>query len=117
MIRAYLAELAERKHTKGALFVTARNFDKKPRRISRSTLRADIKRAFKRAGIFGDGVKTVHSLRHKAALAMIEGGADIRNVQKTLRHNSLQTTEIYLNERRRLTDAAERKISYGIEGE
>ena len=110
-----IAELAERKHTKGALFVTKRS--KKPRRISRQTLRANIKKAFKKAGILGDGVKTVHSLRHKAARAMIEGGADIRNVQKTLRHNSLQTTEIYLNETRRLSDAAERVISYGAEGE
>lgn len=115
VVRAYLAELAERKHTKGALFVTERT--KTPRRISRVTLRADIKRAFAKAGIFGDRVKTVHSLRHKAARAMIEGGADIRNVQKTLRHNSLQTTEIYLNETRRLSDAAERVISYGAEGE
>lgn len=115
VVRAYLAELAERKHTKGALFVTERS--KKPRRISRQTLRANIKKAFKKAGILGDGVKTVHSLRHKAARAMIEGGADIRNVQKTLRHNSLQTTEIYLNETRRLSDAAERVISYGVEGE
>lgn len=115
VVRAYLAELAERKHTKGALFVTERT--KTPRRISRQTLRGDIKRAFAKAGIFGDRVKTVHSLRHKAARAMIEGGADIRNVQKTLRHNSLQTTEIYLNETRRLSDAAERVIRYGVEGE
>ena len=114
-VRAYLAELAERKHTKGALFVTERDFEKKPRRISRSTLRADVKRAFARAGIFGNNVKTVHSLRHSAAEAMLSGGADIRDVQKTLRHNSLQTTEIYLNQKRRLKEAAERKISYGIE--
>lgn len=114
VVRAYLAELAERKHTKGALFVTERG---NMRRISRQTLRADVKRAFARAGIFGNNIKTVHSLRHTAAEAMIEGGADIRNVQKTLRHNSLQTTEIYLEETRRLSDAAERVISYGIDGE
>lgn len=116
-IRAYLAELAERKHTKGPMFVTERNFEGKPRRISRSTLRADIKGAFKRAGINVDRMKTVHSLRHSAARKALEGGADVRNVQKMLRHNTIQTTEIYVDESRRLTDAAERRISYGIEGE
>lgn len=116
-IREYLAELAERKHTKGAMFVTERNFDGKPRRISRTTMRADIKAAFKRAGINVDRMKTVHSLRHSAARNALEKGADVRQVQKMLRHNTIQTTEIYVDEARRLTHAAERKISYGIEGE
>lgn len=116
-IREYLAELAERKHTSGPMFVTEKNFDGKPRRISRQTLRADIKNAFKRAGINVNRMKTVHSLRHSAARKALEGGANVRNVQKMLRHNTIQTTEIYVDEARRLTDAAERVISYGIEGE
>ena len=116
-IREYLAELAERKHTKGAMFVTERNFDGKPRRISRQTLRADIKAAFKRAGINVDRMKTVHSLRHSAARKALECGSDVRQVQKMLRHNTIQTTEIYVDEARRLSHAAERTISYGIEGE
>ena len=115
MLRVYLAELAERKHTKGALFVTERG--KIPRRISRQTLRAGVKAAFKKIGIDVNNLKTVHSLRHTAARKALANGVPIRGVQQMLGHNDESTTQIYVDEARSLTEAAERSISYGAEGE
>ena len=38
-----------------------------------------------------------HALRHGFATAMIEGGADVRDVQVLMRHASVDTTQIYVH--------------------
>ena len=53
---------------------------------------------------------TPHSLRHTAATLLIEGGIDIRFVQRQLGHASIATTELYTHVS---DDALERAMSRG----
>lgn len=71
-----------------ALFVNHRG-----ERLTRQGLWLIIKRYVKQIGI--NELVTPHTLRHSFATHMLNGGADLRNVQKLLGHANISTTQVY----------------------
>ncbi len=63
------------------------------RRLSRSTVQTLLHSYGLMAGI--PHSVHPHALRHACATHLLEGGADIRHIQKILGHRDLHTTEIY----------------------
>lgn len=59
--------------------------------IGRQAVGAAIRDAMRRAGIDA----TPHQLRHYFATALFANGADLLTVQKLMRHESVQSTQIY----------------------
>ena len=79
-------------------------------RMSRITMFHIIKELAQQAGI----TKPIspHTLRHSFATHLLEGGANIRQVQELLGHESIVTTEIYTHlDRTHLTEVVEDKFS------
>ena len=60
---------------------------------NKRTIQQIVKNASKKAGI--KKKISPHSLRHSFATHLLEGGADIRYIQKLLGHKNLQTTQVY----------------------
>lgn len=71
-----------------ALFLT-----QKGERISRSVVYRTVKAELQRGGV--QGKKSPHVLRHTFATHLLNGGADIREIQELLGHASLQATQVY----------------------
>jgi len=71
-----------------ALFLNHRG-----KRLTRQGLWLIIKGHVQEAGL--DTNVTPHTLRHSFATHMLDGGADLRDVQKLLGHANISTTQIY----------------------
>lgn len=71
-----------------ALFLT-----QKGERISRSVVYRTVQEELARAGV--QGKKSPHVLRHTFATHLLNGGADMREIQELLGHASLQATQVY----------------------
>ena len=71
-----------------ALFLTIRGC-----RISRSGVYRLVNRVLTEAGV--QGKKSPHVLRHTFATHLMNGGADMREIQELMGHASLQSTQVY----------------------
>ena len=76
------------KSSEKALFLTH-----KGKRISRTTVYRIVKEELGRGGV--QGKKSPHVLRHTFATHLLNGGADMREIQELLGHASLQATQVY----------------------
>ncbi|MEA1973873.1 MAG: tyrosine-type recombinase/integrase [Candidatus Cloacimonadota bacterium] len=71
---------------------------------SKRSVQKIFKRTLRKSNIKKNA--SVHTLRHCFATHLLEGGEDLRKVQKLLGHKSIKTTEIYTH----VTDVAISKI-------
>ena len=65
------------------------------RRLSARRIQAICKEAMRDIGL-DEHAYSAHSLRHTCAVMLINAGVDAYDVQKYLRHSSIDTTEIYI---------------------
>lgn len=79
--------------------------------LSSSGIRRMVKDRFREAGI-RDLSKSTHSLRHSAISAVIRGGGTLLQAQRFARHESPDTTQIYIHEAERLENPPELLIQY-----
>ncbi len=71
-----------------ALFLTCKGV-----RISRSAVYRLVNRVLAEGGV--QGKKSPHVLRHTFATHLMNGGADMREIQELMGHASLQSTQVY----------------------
>ena len=92
-IKAYLPQrdqLDVKPGEEGILFLSRRGS-----RLTRVMIFYIIKRAAEMAGIKKE--ISPHTLRHSFASHLLEGGANLRAIQRMLGHESIATTEIYIH--------------------
>jgi integrase/recombinase XerD len=88
LIRKYLEARSTVREPEASLLINARG-----RPVTPQYLRQQLRALSKKAGLSRH--VTPHMLRHTAATLLIEGGVDIRYVQRLLGHASIATTQIY----------------------
>ena len=97
------------------LFV-CEGYGSRGRRLSERRIQEIAKEALKEIGLDGHEY-SAHSLRHTCAVLLLKAGVNPYDVQKYMRHRSIDTTEIYLEsieEERRLGRATEKFIDEAI---
>lgn len=87
-VQLYLETRNQHKGSKDTLFLNNRGT-----KLTRVMIFTIIRQAAARAGI--NKKISPHTLRHSFATHLLEGGADIRQVQELLGHENILTTEIY----------------------
>ena len=97
MINAYLSKRSDADDAQPLFTSTSNNRAKFGNRFSAQSVGKTIARYMKLAGIKNKTI-SAHSTRHYAAQTAIESGVDIREVKSMLRHHSLNTTLIYLED-------------------
>ena len=65
------------------------------RRLSNSAVSAIVRRAMKRTGINGDGLRAACLFRHSRATHLLRGGTSLEAVGALLRHQSARTSALY----------------------
>ncbi|MBU4176085.1 MAG: site-specific integrase [Actinobacteria bacterium] len=92
------------------LFVCHGNRNAGGRLTTRSVSRL-IEKRLAQAGLKSEKI-TAHSLRHTAATLALLGGADVMEVRGMLRHSDINTTLIYVHNLDRVSNGAEKAISF-----
>lgn len=110
-IKAYLATRGKVKDS-DPLFVSTSN-NNRGERLTTRTISWIAKTGLKRIGL-DERVYTAHSLRHTTAVSILRAGGSMEQVQWTLRHANINTSQIYtatLDEERRLKASGEALLS------
>ncbi len=89
----------------GAIFTSFSNNGDKVTRLTTAGIRYTIKKRFKAVGIDSEMI-TSHSLRHTHAMQLLDAGATVEKIQQSMRHNSIESTMIYLKSRDLYKDPA-----------
>jgi len=112
-IRQYLslrAKLQGQPEDEEPLFCSHSNRNDGQALTTRSISRI-VKESLKRVGV-DDKRLTAHSLRHTAITLAIKGGASLQQAQAMARHSDPRTTMIYFHNLDRISQGAERYISF-----
>jgi len=95
LLREYIALISR---PAGAIFTNLSNNSDKSERLTTAGIRFIIKKRFKAVGIDSPMI-TSHSLRHTHAMQLLDAGATVEKIQQSMRHNSIESTMIYLKSR------------------
>jgi len=91
-VSSWLEERSKKNPQTNALFIT-----KNGTRVTSRGVQDIVKKYLKKAGLGDRGLST-HKLRHTSATTLFKyGHVDVRTLQMLLGHESLNTTQIYLN--------------------